>query len=288
LTLPDLTGLTFTVGDGTDDATMTFQGTMADINLAMDGLAFTPSQDFTGATTVQIISNDLGNIGSGGSLTDTDSVTINVSAVNDAPVNIVPGDQATYINLPLFFNTASGNLIQVSDVDVASGNMRVTLTATNGRITLAAGFSGLSFTTGDGTNDTTMTFTGTVANLNFALDGMRFTPTNNFVGFGGVTFTTSDLGNSGTGGTLTDTDSVVVEVVTERRVNTTTSGNQLAPAIAADEIGNYVIVWTSQNVDRPGLRDRRAALTTTLGQPVGSEFGSTRRRATTSWRRRSR
>ena len=38
--------------------------------------------------------NDNGNTG-GGSLTDTDNIAITVTAVNDAPVNTVPGAQTT-------------------------------------------------------------------------------------------------------------------------------------------------------------------------------------------------
>jgi hypothetical protein len=51
LTLSQLTGLTFTVGDGTADATMTFTGTMANINAALNGLTYAPTADYNGAAT---------------------------------------------------------------------------------------------------------------------------------------------------------------------------------------------------------------------------------------------
>ena len=108
LTLAPLTGLTFTTGDGTADATMTFTGTVADINAALDGLTFAPTANFNGAATLQITTNDQGNTGAGGALTDTDTVAITVNAVNDAPVNTVPGaaGQSTKTRT-LVFSTAT-------------------------------------------------------------------------------------------------------------------------------------------------------------------------------------
>jgi hypothetical protein len=50
------------------------------------------------------------------------------------------------------------------------GTLRVTLTATNGVLSLGS-LTGLSFTTGNGVTDATMTFTGTLASINNALDG---------------------------------------------------------------------------------------------------------------------
>ena len=54
-TLSTLTGLTFTVGDGTADATMTFTGTVTAVNTALAGLSFNPTTSFTGAASLQII-----------------------------------------------------------------------------------------------------------------------------------------------------------------------------------------------------------------------------------------
>src|SRR5205823_80342 len=114
LTLSGLAGLSFTAGDGTADATMTFSGTMANIN---------------GAAAVQIVTNDMGNTGSGGSLSDTDTVNVTVNAVNDAPVNSVPAAQSTNEDTTLVFSAANGNAISLADLDVNEGTglVRVTL-----------------------------------------------------------------------------------------------------------------------------------------------------------------
>ena len=77
---------------------------------------------------------------------------------------------------PSATKSATGTAISVSDFDAGSGTMQVTLDATNGTLNLA-GTHGLSFSVGDGTADATMTFTGTIADINTALEGMTFVAT---------------------------------------------------------------------------------------------------------------
>ena len=81
-----VSNLSFSGGDGIDDSSMTFTGTPADINTVLDGLIYTPNANFNGSDTLTITTNDLGNTGSGGALSDVDTVSINVIAVNDAPL----------------------------------------------------------------------------------------------------------------------------------------------------------------------------------------------------------
>jgi hypothetical protein len=350
LTLSTIAGLTITTGDGTDDPTIVFTGLLASVNTALNGLSFNPTADFNGAASLQIVSDDQGNSGTGGALTDTDTVNITVNAandppvvtttagnlaynendlptaidpgltvtdadnanltgatvaitgnfasgqdvlaftnqlgitgnynagtgvltltgtttvanyetalrsvtyqntvenpstatrtvtftandgtntgsatrgitvtaINDAPVNTVPGAQGTAQNTPLVFSIGTGNLIAVSDADAGSNTVQVTLTVTNGTLTLN-GTSGLSFSfsdgngtgAGDGTADSTMTFRGTLANVNTAMNGMTFTPTLGFTGAASLTIISNDLGNTGSGGPLSDTDVVNIQV----------------------------------------------------------------------------
>lgn len=77
LTLPTITGLTFTTGDGTADAAMTFTATLTDINAALNGMSFTPTTSYIGAAVLQIDVDDQGNTGDG-ALTDTHTVNITV------------------------------------------------------------------------------------------------------------------------------------------------------------------------------------------------------------------
>jgi trimeric autotransporter adhesin len=79
-------GLSFFVGDGNADASMTFRGTIAQINAAIDSLTFSPTANYSGTANLNIFVNDLGNSGSGGALGASRSIPINVAAVNDAPI----------------------------------------------------------------------------------------------------------------------------------------------------------------------------------------------------------
>lgn len=183
------------------------------VNINSGLLKFTPVPNGNGSPytsfTFQVRDN-------GGS-TDLDptpnTMTINVTGINDGPINTVPGSQSTNQNTPLIFSSSNGNQISVADADAGTNAIQVTLTATNGTLTLA-GTSGLSFTIGDGTADATMTFAGTIANINTALNGMIFTPVSGFSGAASLTITTNDQGHSGSGGPLADTDVVNIQVST--------------------------------------------------------------------------
>ncbi len=181
-------------------------------------LTFTSSAGLSGTATFDVVATDSGpgtppNVNQSAPI----SFTITVNSVNDPPVNTVPGPQSTNQNTPLIFSSGNGNQISVADADAGTNDIQVTLTANNGTLTLS-GTAGLSFTVGDGTADATMTFTGTIANINTALNGMTFTPTTGFSGIAGVTITTNDQGNTG-GAAEIDTDSVTIQVLPNISIN---------------------------------------------------------------------
>src|SRR6185312_9644255 len=215
LTLAGTSGLTVS-GNGTGTVTVT--GTLANINTALNGLVFQPTGNFNGSANLTVTTSDLGNTGSGGAQTDIDTVAITVNAVNDAPVNAVPAAQTMNEDGTLTFSSANGNAISIADVDAGSGNVQVTLAVTNGVLTLA-GISGLTVS-GNGTG--TVTVTGTLANINTALNGLVFAPTGNFNGSANLTVTTNDQGNTGSGGAQTDIDTVAITVnaINDAPVNT--------------------------------------------------------------------
>src|SRR5262249_4693172 len=121
---------------------------------------------------------------------------------NNPPVNTVPGSQSTPEDAPLVFSSATGNALAVSDAEAGANPVRVTLSVTDGTLTLST-TTGLTFSSGDGTGDASMTFTGTIAAINAALDALRFTPTLNYNGLAELTIVTNDLGSTGSGGALT-------------------------------------------------------------------------------------
>jgi hypothetical protein len=174
-------------------------------------ISFTPIADQNGTAIITVTVNDGGGTANGGVQTVTRTFNVTVNAVNDAPINNLPGPQTIAENSPLTFSTANANLISITDVDSAASPIRVTLTATNGVITLST-IAGLAFSIGDGTADPTMTFTGTLASINTALQGMTFTPTNGFSGAAALQIITNDQGNTGIGGPLSDTDTLSITV----------------------------------------------------------------------------
>jgi VCBS repeat-containing protein len=206
------------------NATSAHGGTLT---LANGVITYTPSANFNGADQFSYTVSD-GH--SGGTATGT--LIFNVAAVNDAPVNTVPGVQSVSENGKLVFSGSSA--ITISDVDVLGGTEKVTLSVNHGTLTLAEK-SGLSFTTGDGTGDATMTFTGSVANINNALNGLTYGGNNNFHGNDTLTIATNDQGNTGSGGAQTDTDTVSIHVT------------QLDPVGIAGEPINLGLAGTSEN-----------------------------------------
>src|SRR5262249_39694555 len=159
------------------------------------GLTYSPAANYNGPDTLTITTNDQGNTGSGGALSDTDTVAITVAAVNDAPVNSVPAAQSTNEDTPLVFSNAGGNALSISDVDAGNGTMQVTLSVANGTLNLSA-TSGLAFTAG-ANGSSTITVTGTTPNVNAALDGLTYTPAANYNGADTLSITTNDQGNTG-------------------------------------------------------------------------------------------
>ena len=252
--LSGISGLAFTAGDGTGDASMTFTGTIADVNAALAGMSFTPPTNVNGGASLTITTSDMGNTGAARprSATSTRSI-INITAVNDAPENTVPGTQAATEDTALVFNAAGGNQLSIADLDAGGATVQVTLSATNGTLTLGS-TGGLTFTPpADGTADATMTFTGTIANINTAIGDLTFAPSTGFSGPAVITLTTNDLGNTGTPGAQSDTDTVTVNVT---GVNDAPS-NTVPGAQAGTEDTNVVFNTGQRQHDHGRGRRRR-------------------------------
>lgn len=181
--------------------------TLAQWQAALRSVKYTNSSDDLNTVdrSITFIVND--------GLVNSDAVTkvVTVTAVNDAPVNSVPGDQEVKQDAVLVFNTTNTNLISVSDVDAGANPILVTLEATNGLLTLS-GTVGLTFTIGDGVSNSAMTMTGNIASINQALDGLSFTPTAGYNGPASIEIITNDQGFSGGGGAQADMSTIAITV----------------------------------------------------------------------------
>ncbi|PYJ08958.1 MAG: hypothetical protein DMF06_11570, partial [Verrucomicrobia bacterium] len=115
------------------------------------------------------------------------TANLTISPVNDAPTSVAPTTASTTEDTT--FSFTGGNTLSVADVD--SSNLAVTLTVTHGTLTMTD-ISNVLFSTGDGTADATMTFSGTIVNLNDALDSLSFAPTPDYYGSASLSFSVSD------------------------------------------------------------------------------------------------
>jgi VCBS repeat-containing protein len=143
---------------------------------------FTPDQDFNGTAGFKFVAND-------GTTDSTPvSVVITVNAVNDLPTITAPASAKTSENADLVFHG-----ITVADVDAGDGEVTVTLSADHGTLSLD-GTDGLGGLTGN--NSATVSFTGTLAAVNAALDGLTFHPQANYTGAAGIGISVDDQSDS--------------------------------------------------------------------------------------------
>lgn len=211
LDLDTVEGLTFSSGDGVQDTLINLTGTVAQINAALATLRFTPSADYAGPARLVVVSSKPSPGGS--PLTDLDLIEIDVLPVNDAPLNLVPGEQSTSEDQPLIFSAANGNAISIRDVDLSDTTsvLEVSLSVTHGLLSLES-TAGLTFSEGDGASDAGLTFSGALSDLAAALASVQFTPEENYSGPAQLTAKTNDLGNTGAGGPLSDEDTVGLNI----------------------------------------------------------------------------
>lgn len=131
--------------------------------------------------------------------------------VNDPPVIVAPATYAGSEDTMVVFSTATGNAIQVSDPDAGDAPVRMTLTAAHGQVTLAS-TTGLVFVAGDGQGDAVMTFEGSMAAINAALDGLRYRPDLHYYGNATIDLAVDDLGNTGFDGAKTALATIALEL----------------------------------------------------------------------------
>jgi hypothetical protein len=131
---------------------------------------------------------------------------VKISNVNEAPKLVIPPAQSIIKNISLVING-----INISDVDAQNNDLQVTLSASNGVLSLSQ-TNGLIFTNGDGIADGNLLFRGNLINLNNALNNLIYSPTLNFVGNDTISLLVDDLGNTGSGGALSDAGIINITV----------------------------------------------------------------------------
>ncbi|UBF28176.1 tandem-95 repeat protein [Kovacikia minuta CCNUW1] len=208
VSLSSTSGITLVTGTGSQDRNVTFTGTLASVNAVLNNLVYLGSKDFNGADSITIEVNDSVSTGNGGiPLSDTQTLAITVDPVNDAPLLTVPGTQTANENTNLRITG-----ISLSDVDAGNSNVTVNLTAGNGTLSLTS-TTGLTFTSGNGNQNASMIFSGSLAAVNSALNSLVYKGNPNFNGTDTIDVRVNDNGNTGAGIALSDSEAIAVNVL---------------------------------------------------------------------------
>src|SRR5690349_6847061 len=165
------------------------------------------------SATLTLAVTDNGNTGSGGALIGSDTATINIAAVNDAPVaTITP---TTYSATEQTSLSLKNNGLSVGDVDAGGGSLTATLSVGEGTLTVTAGTSGALVS---GSGSSSVTVTGTVAQIN-ALLNTNATSTVSYsdnsdtpAASTTLTLAVTDNGNTGSGGALIGSDTATINI----------------------------------------------------------------------------
>ena len=190
----------------TGTLTLSNVASFADYETALEAIRFSAAGDnpVAGTRIIQVVVND--------GINDSQPATsfVTVVAVNDAPVNTVPGAQSVAEDTIL-------PIAGVSVADIDSSALTTTLSVANGILNVTAG-AGVS-----GNGSASVTIAGTAAQINAALAGLAYTGNLNFNGGDTLTVVTGD-------GTATDTDTIAITVnpVNDAPVNTVPAAQSVA------------------------------------------------------------
>ncbi len=255
------------------------------------GITFNPDANFNGAATITLSYNDMGDDGLAASAPAVQTVTVNVTPVNDAPHLALGQTTGFTINedTPLYFAETGAKNWVASDPDQGDGvTQTVTLTLhveAGGKF--AASSDGLSggFNIVTSDNGHTISITTTAdsngsrdayALLNTLLrgdnhsagnlNGIAFTPDQDFNGPVSVHYTLDDHGNFG-GTALTDSGdfTITVNPVNDAPaidLDTTTAGNDAART-AVEQLPQWIFDQASlKDVDSSTLASLTVKFTT--------------------------
>ncbi len=231
-----LSGVTVGTIDTNSGGTLqlTFNGnaTQARINETLQSIAYENTSD-TPPANVQLdwdfSDGNSGAQGPGGPLLTTGSTLVDITAVNDGPINYVSGPKSVVEETP----TAILGL-SIDDVDAGSNLVTTRLVVSNGllNVTLAG-----SATISAGVNDSgDLTIEGTVAEINASLATLIYTGDTDVVGTAADTLTviTNDAGNTGTGGANIVVDFVQIDITPVNDAPIQTAGTISNLTVAED------------------------------------------------------
>ncbi len=250
-----------TVGSN-NSSSLSVVGTIANLNTALNTLAYRGLTNFNGEDTLTVVLSD-------GNLSTTGTVSVNVTPVNDAPTLTVPVAQTVSEDLALSF----ASLFTFADVDGSATPESVLLSVTNGTLTVGS-FPSLQFFGGDPTNGSnTLSFSGTVDDVQAALNSLVYTGRSNFNGSDRLTITVND---NGTPTSQAITRSVPITITAVNDAPSFTAGSDVISV--NEDSPAYSQLWAT-GISRGGGTDEasqtlsfsvatdNSSIFTTTGQP---------------------
>jgi len=202
-------------------ATVTVNGTAANVRATLDSMDYAPDDLNVDETILMNVTADdrdpaTGNgtgtegVGVDGNNTVTDTFNIDVSDANEGPSVNGLSNQSVDEDASLTFS--SGNAFNVSDPDDFGADMEAIVSVDHGTVTASG--SGASL---EGDDTASLTITGSETEINAALDGLVYTPDDDFHTNGTadpdtITVTIDDQGNTGSGGALNASQSATIDV----------------------------------------------------------------------------
>jgi hypothetical protein len=169
----DLSTISDLDGTGNGTGTLSYTGRLSDLNAALSDMVYTPPASEQGLElTLNIVVSDLGNTGEDDQVQSAASaIHIGSTSVNDAPVISAPTTMVTDEDTPVIFSSDGIERLAISDSDVGDEDMSFTITSV-GTVTLGS----TAELAGQGNESGSMTYTGTFADINNALDNLIYTP----------------------------------------------------------------------------------------------------------------
>jgi large repetitive protein len=239
--------------------------TTALANTVLEHITYTNQSDAPPASVALAWSFSDGNAGAlqgaGGAMTATGSTTVDITAVNDAPVAAIT--DPTYSAVDGASLNLKGTGLSVNDVDGGSSMETATLSVGEGVLTVTAGGSGAAVA-GSGTS--TVTINGTAAEINALLntDGASTVSyiDSNIIPAASTTLTLSvdDNGHTGTGGALTSAATSTIDI-------------HALPIVTAGATTSFEIGATAPTTLDPGLTVTDASSATLINAAVSITGG---------------
>ena len=251
---------------GANSGTVTLSGTAAQINIALAGLTYTGSANYSGPDTLSVQTTD-------GSLSDSDNVAITVNPVADAPTLIVSGSTPVAIAGEFRVNSQTSNAqINPSVAALTDGGFVVTWQSQNQGSDGGYGIYGQRY---DASGQTV----GLEFHANTYTTSDQTIPAVLGLAGGGFVVTWASLGRTAQhrrwrirASTARSTAPTAIRSAAEFHANAYfTAAYQSTPALAALPNGGFVATWESYGQDGNGdavIAQRFDA----SGHKVGSEF----------------